>query len=660
METNSNVSIIGLFNYIKFCWLSFQQNEACLFHSVDKNASIVLSPEMLPHFDENAASILELENEQTELQKFKNTSEFLNELFYDFFSRTQKSLKPIQMAAEKLHFLMIENVKKIVHAKMNLQEFGEIGEAIVQHWFRLKKFNIYDIRIELSCKFLFLLFKKKVFKFALERFNILFNQMNKKGPTKINKGQIKSPIFFDFFAIVNESLGLLKKFQEIQNFDFVLVEFIRKLFFYYFNHLILLIDKRILDFEFSYLVDVMINFEYCQKESTLICQNEKDENAEFFNKYVDGLIEKLHDKLAVCLLTKTASVIKDKLRKVELNEFKIEIIISRYLEDVESQANKMPPTLKTKMIHLIHRTILEIYIELVYVNQKNDFTCSKAFKDQIHLIIWYFKTHSNYFDAESFVHFIECYQTFLECQNRTKCEILLGILKTILGSDLNDQVIYKITDTKNYTSLKFTSRIILTNFKASIFENKIGVNKGLKKQKHRIIFEQKLYTLYKVFVLVKKLKKAIKKPLFNKSNSRKLFFEVGDCLEKHQINWFSESCQMYFLKKEEFFSFSKPRVLDFIDNLQNGNQKMDCNFKFENQNLIVTDRHDKLIKIFSPAKIDSLQKINRNKYNAISFINNKLENVFIFFNKPQNQETVFEKLNQITSIFEMLCFNKER
>lgn len=667
IEVEGIIETLCFFNYLTFCWKLFQQNEACLTKTITRNPQVMMSPEMLIHFEQTTSMVFKSANQDAKLIKsMRMIIEATNEILLDFFSRPYESTANIKVVVDRLNNMLFDTIRKKFDNNYDVFELREMTELIGMHCSNFEKFNIFDLRVSISTKFFLNIYKKLFFARICRRIELILNTIDRYDQNSDEKGNYAPIIYQDFFKIIREAMFDMKPLISIPDFDLIVFDLKRKFFYFFFNNLLIIIEKKLVNLPYNFLIVLLSGLEFCQIESSSFfeCSNEKYQSISYYFETLNSF-RTIYDKIEAAILHQIStfyfSEISSKIEQIQPKLFRLASFLNIELKVKYLPILKLKNDQKLIVLKELFKKIIEGYICFVRI-QDEGFIKSALFIDHVNQFKQFFAETGKKEEFESFSMFFEIFSLFLSSNNKMKCENYIGMLKTILGSDLPNQLIFKIIETKNYSGLRFNANTILTSFNVNMDEFKKGSEGMLKRQKLRKVFAKNIFLAMRVFRFIKILTKRIfkMKSLSDQVKPPRNLAEVELVLNEKSCFPFSKNCQILFFKREELFQFSKPRISDFIKEVSQNSVKSEFILKFENRHFLVFDIKSNLIRILRPALISSVEKYNSSSYKALLILYKEAEFIIIFTQKPEIQTFLYNNLIEVSSIFRSLTFNKNR
>lgn len=264
---------------------------------------------------------------------------------------------------------------------------------------------------------------------------------------------------------------------------------------------------------------------------------------------------------------------------------------------------------------------------------------------------------------DNFLKFLDYYISFLNSRDRQKCEMNLGMMKTILGDEISDKCIHSIISTKDYKDTTFTAQTVGRFYIDLIAKQQSGNDKFEQKMKYKRQINNYLYTWRAVTSIVMFFYRVKKEGTgYEESDLRmkESFETINKKFEVGTLQKFSEMMKVMIVSSQSIANMTDDQRIGHIKTLVQSSNFKEYRLVYRNHCFSLTDQSSRLIKIWPISKFEKCEKHTHNNTRFIVLNYRKWEKIIAIPKNMENFDRICTSLQDLISAFKNLTYNPKK
>lgn len=629
-----------------------------------------MAPLMLPYFEETVAAVLRRELDRasgvTTCSQITDLCDLIRQLLLEFFSWKYDSLSNIRVVVERLNGVLINDLKSLFSITTSDCDLDQVTELVCRHSETMRAFSIIDFRVNIAAKLLLQTHKRQFFYSCSKKISGILGALARANSYTNSRNEYNASVFVEVLRLAAESWADLKRFKDAPCFQHITIDFRRKFVYYFERYFRQIVDKGIVILPIGFVAVLLENACFLERQFKIVFELENQHNsvpfpgaAALYN--IERAVRNISDCLVSYFSRKYISEVAQIVRAADSKKFSVKELLETKFKAVFQTIKSLKEPWNKQLLRVFFQKLLEGYTEMVSI-QGSEFSTTAYFLDHLGQFKTVFESLKNSGDDyESYAQFLDLYVAFLSTQSHSRCQMALSVMKTILETELPDDCINRIIDSKNYSKCRFTAKQLSTFFHATMAEQRTGQKLIARRAAARHWFIDKLIFGMRCWRFLKNLKITTKQaqkhgPL---RPPRMTLVDLKQVLFDAKLSEFKRECRFISIKRKELKDFSKQRLFDFIKDQVMGQSREDVFLKFDGRLVTITDSRQNLLRTLFPAKITGVDRVSGVNHRAIVFHYGPIERIILAIDKIETQNFLFEQLSAVSDTFSALSFNKE-
>lgn len=651
---------------------NFYETQNCLYEDITKNVEFIFGKFAYQHAKQTLIEILKHKQEGLGDKNFlldlklSSMVQLLKELLIGYFAFRRKSEIELRNILDYLNQIFIESLKVKLEDDNKSDVLRTCLCAVFEYKQVLKEFNLHDRRFESAFSFLINLYKKHYFNDLAVRLCVILDKMADPSYYKNSKSQVTYTPFIEFIDEVKKFISEFIPFKETQNFSEFLIDFQRKIYYFFFNYLKGIIEANMLRIGFAEYLALLDGMFYLNRESDKII-SEIRMKFQSSNPAIKLLVNFknqyffIGDHIIKVLKTILDQQITAKLQNLDLLEFDLEQLFNNNLMDIYQNLESTHSFYSLRVLKIVMTKIIEIVLIRIFESpQRLTRHQIEGVADKIRS---FFVDNLQDQNFDNFLKFLDYYISFLNSRDRQKCEMNLGMMKTILGDEISDKCIHSIISTKDYKDTTFTAQTVGRFYIDLIAKQQSGNDKFEQKMKYKRQINNYLYTWRAVTSIVMFFYRVKKEGTgYEESDLRmkESFETINKKFEVGTLQKFSEMMKVMIVSSQSIANMTDDQRIGHIKTLVQSSNFKEYRLVYRNHCFSLTDQSSRLIKIWPISKFEKCEKHTHNNTRFIVLNYRKWEKIIAIPKNMENFDRICTSLQDLISAFKNLTYNPKK
>jgi hypothetical protein len=671
IEFDNASSAFSFYKHFNLNAESFYETQNCLYEDITKNVEFIFGKVAYQHAKHTLVEILKQKQDGLSDKNFLldlklvNMVELIKELLIGYFAFRRKSEIELRTIIDYLNQIFVESLKVKLDSDSKTEALKISLCAVFEYKKMLKEFNLHDRRFETAFSFLINLYKKCYFNDLAIRLCVILDNMADPSYYKTPKGPVTYTPFIEFIDEVKKFISEFIPFKETQNFSEFLIDFQRKIYYFFFNYLKGIIEGDMLKIGFAEYLALLDGMFYLNRESDKII-SEIRMKFQSSNQAIKMLVNFknqyffIGDHIVKALKAILDQQITAKLQSLDLLDFDLEHLFNNQLMEIYQNLETTHSFYSLRVLKIVMTKIIEIV--LIRIHESPQLT-KQQIEDVIEKIRNFFIDNLQDQNFDNFLKFLDYDLIFLNSKNRQKCEMSLGMMKTILGDEISDKCIYSIINTKDYKGASFTAQTMNRFYIDLIAKQQSGDEKLNQKLKYNRQINNYLY-IWKAATNMVVFFHRVRREGFGFEESdlrmKESFETINKKFEIGTLQKFSETMKIMIVGNQSLANIAEDQRIGHIKSLVHSGNFKECKMVYRNHCFNAFDQNNRLIEIWPISKFEKFEKHTHNNTRFILLNYHRSEKIIAIPKNAEIFDRICTSLQELINAFKNLTYNPKK
>lgn len=472
MQFPQSTRLLTCYLYMNKCIDSFKEQKNSFSYKLRINGEVLFKRQNFAYFEETlgkrlqriAPSFFDPEGMPTRAD-FEAFCTLLSDVIVSAFAMgnlKEESLKPV------LNFLLSLLTERLTHCLRRSGPCLFTSRLCLDVAAKVKRltaeFNLKDLRVDITFKFLLLGHKKLIFNAINDKITVAFGRLVSE---PMPDAKVR-PAFHNLFS--EFETAVIEYFDEFSiSHDFVcpasaILDGLRKILYMMYHTVAILLEKGTLELnieECLFVLDEAAKF--CKTVERIIAEqivkfkHSKPVSGKLLN--FKPLVVGTNRHILSTLDAKLCKCVIKRLGNLQLTDFSFMKLLTEQFGDVLEQLKRGSLVQQLKVSSMLLKHMAEEI--LVQIGKRLDKGKDRKLAAEILKDMEKFFTgQMDEIEGSCFVRFLDYYAKFQRSTNQETCETALAMMNTILGDQIAQRTLRAAIEFKDYQGLKFTSQQI--------------------------------------------------------------------------------------------------------------------------------------------------------------------------------------------------------